>query len=60
MSQTVGGELQLIERDPDEAFRLIEQYKGQVPNEYIRTIDYLGTNSCVFMQGERVYNYLSI
>lgn len=53
MSETVGGELQLIERDPEEAFRLIEQYKGQVPKEYIRTIDYLGSNKCVFMQGNR-------
>ena len=52
MSQTIGGELQLIEREPKEAFRLIEQYKGQVPDEYIRTIDYLGTNSCVLMQGK--------
>ena len=51
MSQTIGGELQLIEREPKEAFRLIEQYKGQVPDEYIRTIDYLGTNSCILMQG---------
>jgi hypothetical protein len=52
MTQTVGGELQLIERDPEEAFRLIEQYKGNVPKELVRTIDYLGSNSCVFMQGE--------
>ncbi|UJR11803.1 hypothetical protein I4U23_015983 [Adineta vaga] len=52
--QTIGGELQLIERDPEEAFRLIEQYKGQVPTEFVRTIDYLGSNSCVFMQGSRI------
>ncbi|CAF3604723.1 unnamed protein product [Rotaria socialis] len=54
MANTVGGELQLIERDPKDALNLIEQYKGQVPNEYIRTIDYLGQNSCVFMQGSRI------
>jgi hypothetical protein len=52
MSETVGGELQLIEREPKEAFRLIEEYKGQVPKDLIRPIDYLGPNSCVFMQGE--------
>lgn len=52
MRQTVGGELQLIEREPTEAFRLIEEYRGQVPKDFIRTIDYLGPNSCVFMQGE--------
>ncbi|CAF3743412.1 unnamed protein product [Rotaria sordida] len=52
MSEIIGGELQLIERDHEEAFRLIEQYKGKVPKEFIRTIDYLGPNSCVFMQGE--------
>jgi hypothetical protein len=52
MSQTVGGELQLIEREPEEAFRLIEEYKGQVPKDLIRPIAYLGPNSCVFMQGE--------
>jgi hypothetical protein len=52
MSRTVGGELQLIEREPKEAFRLIEEYKGQVPKDLIRPIDYLGPNSCVFMQGE--------
>ena len=52
MRETVGGELQLIERNVEEAFRLIEQYQGQLPKELIRTIDYLGTNSCVFMQGE--------
>ncbi|CAF3991523.1 unnamed protein product [Rotaria sp. Silwood2] len=54
MSNTVGGELQLIERDFKDAFNLIEQYKGQVPNEFIRTIDYLGQNSCVLMQGSRI------
>lgn len=59
MSETVGGKLQLIERDADEAFRLIEQYKGQVPEEYVRTIDYLGSNSCVFMQG-KLQRYLFI
>lgn len=53
MTNTVGGELQLIEQDPKDAFRLIEEYKGQVPNEYVRTIDYLGQNSCVFMQGKQ-------
>ena len=53
MSATVGGELQLIERNPEEAFRLIEQHRGQVPKEFIQTIDYLGPNSCVFMQGKR-------
>ena len=52
MSETVGGELQLIEREPKEAFRLIEEYKGQVPKDFIRAIDYLGPNSCVFMQGK--------
>ena len=52
MSETVGGKLQLIERDAEEALGLIEQYRGQVPEEFIRTIDYLGPNSCVFMQGE--------
>lgn len=51
MSQTVGGELQLIEREAKEAFHLIEQYKGQLPKDLIRPIDYLGENSCVFMQG---------
>ncbi|CAF4810245.1 unnamed protein product [Rotaria sp. Silwood1] len=54
MSQTVGGELQLIEREPKEAFRLIEEYKGQVPKDLIRPIDYLGPNSCVFMQGSHL------
>ncbi|CAF1237237.1 unnamed protein product [Adineta ricciae] len=54
MTETIGGELQLIERSPDEAFRLIEQYGGKVPKEFIRTIDYLGTNSCVFMQGSQI------
>ncbi|CAF1367318.1 unnamed protein product [Rotaria sordida] len=54
MSETIGGELQLIERDHEEAIRLIEQYKGKVPKEFIRTIDYLGPNSCVFMQGSRI------
>jgi hypothetical protein len=58
MSQTVGGELQLIERDHEEAFRLIEEYKGQVPNEFVRTIDYLGSNSCVFMQGKLDHIYI--
>jgi hypothetical protein len=58
MSETVGGELQLIERDTEEAFRLIEQYQGQLPKELVRTIDYLGTNSCVFMQGEQDNTYL--
>jgi hypothetical protein len=52
MSQTDGGELQLMERDPKEAFKLIEQYKGNLPTEIIRPIDYLGSNSCVFMQGK--------
>ena len=52
MRDTVGGQLQLIEREPKEAFRLIEEYKGQVPNDLIRPIDYLGPNSCVFMQGD--------
>jgi hypothetical protein len=52
MSETVGGELQLIERPAEEAIQLIEQYQGQLPKEFIRTIDYLGSNSCVFMQGE--------
>jgi len=51
MTQTIGGELQLIERNPEEAFRLIEQYQGKLPKEFIKTIDYLGPNSCVFMQG---------
>lgn len=51
MSETIGGKLQLIERDPDEAIRLIEQYQGDVPEEFVKTIDYLGSNSCVFMQG---------
>jgi hypothetical protein len=53
MSETVGGKLQLIEREPDEALRLIAQHHGQVPDEFIRTLDYLGLNSCLFMQGER-------
>ncbi|CAF3608575.1 unnamed protein product [Rotaria sp. Silwood1] len=53
MRNTVGGELQLIERDSKDAFSLIEQYKGKVPKEFIRTIDYLDQNSCVFMQGKR-------
>ena len=53
MSETVGGKLQLIEREPDEALRLIAQYQGQVPDEFIRTLDFLGLNSCLFMQGER-------
>ena len=59
MSETVGGELQLIERDPEEAFRLIEQYEGELPQEFVRTIDYLGSNSCVFMQGkcDHIYSY---
>ena len=52
MSQTVGGELQLIEREPEEAFRLIEEYKGKLPKDLIRPIDYLGSNSCILMQGE--------
>jgi hypothetical protein len=52
ISQTIGGELQMIEREPTEAFRLIEQCKGQVPDEYIRTIAYGGINSCVLMQGQ--------
>ncbi|UJR19034.1 hypothetical protein I4U23_022165 [Adineta vaga] len=54
MSETVGGELQLIERQPEEAFHLLEQYQGKLPKEYVRTIDYLGSNSCVFMQGSRI------
>ncbi len=57
-SQTIGGELQMIEREPKEAFRLIEQYKGQVPDEYVRRIDYAGINSCVLMQGECLNKYL--
>jgi hypothetical protein len=60
MSQTVGGELQLIERDVDDAFRLIEQHKGQIPKEFVRTIDYLGSNSCVLMQGKSIYISLLI
>ena len=52
MSQTVGGELQLVEHQSEEALRLIEQYQAELPNESVRTIDYLGTNSCVFMQGQ--------
>ncbi|CAF4166150.1 unnamed protein product [Adineta steineri] len=54
MTNTVGGELQLIERQHEEAFRLIEQYEGKVLKEFIRSIDYLGSNSCVFMQGCRI------
>lgn len=60
MSQTIGGELQLIEREQKEAFHLIEQHKGQVPDEYIRTIDYLGTNSCVLMQGKYVRIHMNV
>jgi hypothetical protein len=53
-SQTVGGELQLMECEPKEAFRIIEQYKGDVPDEYLQTINYGGVNSCVLMQGNRI------
>jgi hypothetical protein len=58
MSETVGGELQLIERNPEEVFRLIDQYQGHLPKEFVRTIGFLGTNSCVFMQGEKDNTYL--
>ncbi|CAF4290658.1 unnamed protein product, partial [Adineta steineri] len=54
MTNTIGGELQLIERQHEEAFRLIEQYEGKVPKEFVRSTDYLGSNSCVFMQGCRI------
>ncbi|UJR24008.1 hypothetical protein I4U23_026973 [Adineta vaga] len=50
MTTTIGGELQLIERDPDEDFRLMKQYQGKLPKDFIQTTDYLGSNSCVFMQ----------
>ncbi|CAF0845021.1 unnamed protein product [Adineta steineri] len=54
MSKTIGGDLQMVERESKEAFHLIEQYKGEVPDEYTRKIEYGDVNSCVLMQGSRI------
>lgn len=51
MMNTVGGKLQLIERPRQDALKLIEEHRAQLPDEMVQTINYLGENSCVFMQG---------
>ncbi|CAF4093764.1 unnamed protein product [Adineta steineri] len=54
MNKTIGGDLEMIERESKEAFHLIEQHKGEVPDEYTRKIEYGDINSCILMQGSRI------
>ncbi|CAF1063314.1 unnamed protein product [Didymodactylos carnosus] len=51
MTNTVGGELQLIEREKQEASKLISQYNRNVPDEYVKNIEFDGPGSVIFMQG---------
>jgi len=51
MTNTVGGELQLIEREKQEAFELVAEHNGDIPDRYVQNIDFGGTGSVIFMQG---------
>ncbi|CAF1447565.1 unnamed protein product [Didymodactylos carnosus] len=51
MTNTIGGELQLIEREKQEALKLIAEYNGEIPDEYVQNIDFGGAGSVIFMQG---------
>ncbi|CAF1015025.1 unnamed protein product [Didymodactylos carnosus] len=51
MTNTIGGELQLIEREKQEALKLVAEYNGDIPDEYVQNIDFGGAGSVIFMQG---------
>lgn len=59
MSESVGGELELILKPTDEAFKLLEETQNQVPDDLLVKIRFPGPGYGVFVTGSELVHHVT-